>query len=362
MKVVTIVGARPQFIKAAAISRVLRADHTEVMVHTGQHYDQNMSQVFFDELGIPAPDYNLEIGSGSHGSQTGAMLAAIEEVLKIEKPGWVLVYGDTNSTLAGALAAAKLHIKVAHVEAGLRSYNRRMPEEINRVLTDHISSLLFCPSQNAVLNLAKEGITEGAHLIGDVMYDALEYARSRLREIPNILTKLGLKEKGYLLATVHRAENTDDPVRLDSILQAINRTQEDVVSPVHPRTRKAIENLDIGFPSTVMLIDPVGYLDMVRLEEAARMILTDSGGIQKEAYWLEVPCITLREETEWVETVEEGWNVLVGANQKAILDSITSFRLPKAHPQLYGDSNAGQRSVAVFTAQMIKDLGKIYGY
>jgi UDP-GlcNAc3NAcA epimerase len=349
MKVVTIVGARPQFIKAAAISRVLRVTHSEVIVHTGQHYDSNMSEIFFEELGIPSPDYNLGIGSGTHAAQTGAMLEAIEKVLFRETPDWILVYGDTNSTLAGALAASKLHIKVAHIEAGLRSFNRKMPEEINRIITDHLSNLLFCPSQNAVQNLAKEGITEGVHIIGDVMFDALMYARSRLQSKPDILSKLGLKEKGYLLVTVHRAENTDDPERLRSILLALSQIGEVVVFPVHPRTRKAIENLEIEFtPSVkVKLIDPVGYLDMVRLEEAARMILTDSGGIQKEAYWLGIPCITLRDETEWVETIKTGWNVLVGANRGDILKAVHSFQASDSHPPLYGDGEAAQRSVAI---------------
>jgi UDP-GlcNAc3NAcA epimerase len=349
MKVVTVVGARPQFIKAAAVSRVLRKKHTEVMVHTGQHYDQNMSQVFFDELGIPAPVYNLGIGSGSHGAQTGSMLAAIEEVLQAEKPECVLVYGDTNSTLAGALAAAKLNVRVAHVEAGLRSFNRLMPEEINRVLTDHLSSLLFCPSQNAVHNLGKEGITEGVHMIGDVMLDAITYACSRLQGMPDILSKFGLREKGYLLATVHRAENTDNPNRLCSILQALNQLHEEIIFPIHPRTRKALENIDVGFlqKTNFKLIDPVGYLDMVRLEKGARIILTDSGGIQKEAYWLGVPCITLRNETEWVETVDTGWNKLVGAKQDDILEGVRAYKLPGARPPLYGDGEAAQRIVDV---------------
>lgn len=323
MKVVTIVGARPQFIKAAPVCRELRKAHREVLVHTGQHYDDAMSAVFFRELDIPEPDYNLGVGSGTHGEQTGEMLKRIEAVLLTERPDWVLVYGDTNSTLAGALAAAKLHIPVAHVEAGLRSFNRNMPEEINRVLTDHVSTLLFCPTQTAVDNLAREGITEGVHLVGDVMYEALLWAAERARAQSTILERLGLSEKGYLLATVHRAENTDDPARLQAILDAFRVIDEPIVFPVHPRTqaRLSVLGFDLNVPH-LQLIPPVGYLDMVRLEQAARAILTDSGGIQKEAYWLGVPCITLRDETEWVETVTAGANVLVGADTARIVAAV----------------------------------------
>ncbi len=320
MKIVTIVGARPQFIKAAPVSRELRKQHTEVLVHTGQHYDENMSAVFFRELEIPEPDCNLGIGSGSHGQQTGAMLGGIEAVLIAEQPDWVLVYGDTNSTLAGALAAAKLHIKVAHVEAGLRSFNRRMPEEVNRVLTDHVSDMLFCPTQTAVKNLAREGLTQGVHLVGDVMHEALLWAAERARTQSVILDRLVLMKKGFLLATVHRAENTDDPVRLRAIVEALVSLDDPIVFPIHPRTRKALDRLEFPtLPSRVKVIEPVGYLDMVHLEQSARTIMTDSGGIQKEAYWLGVPCVTLRDETEWVETVESGWNVLVGADTERIV-------------------------------------------
>ena len=321
MKIVTVVGARPQFIKAAVLSREIRKDHTEVLVHTGQHYDQNMSDIFFEELGIPAPDYNLGIGSGPHGKQTGEMLAAIEEVLLNEKPDWVLVYGDTNSTLAGALAAVKLHISVAHVEAGLRSFNRRMPEETNRVLTDHASDLLLCPTQTAVDNLEKEGITTGVHLVGDVMYNALMWAAAQQKE-PSILDTLDLEPGKYLLATVHRAENTDDPERLGGILSAFDQVQETLVWPVHPRTRQKLQEMGWKPAAHVKLIEPLGYLDMAQLQKNARMILTDSGGVQKEASWLGVPCITLREETEWVETVQSGWNRLAGTKPKEILIAI----------------------------------------
>lgn len=318
MKIITIIGARPQFIKAAPVSKVLReSGHQEYLVHTGQHYDTNMSQVFFDELQIPEPDVNLGVGSGSHGWQTGQMLMALERVIQEVKPDWVLVYGDTNSTLAGALAAVKLHILIAHVEAGLRSFNREMPEEINRVLTDHCSDLLFCPTQTAVDNLAKEGITKGVHLVGDTMYDAViqfsEIARSR----STILEKLGLGPKEYLLATIHRPYNTDNPENLHSILSAFTEIDEPIIFPVHPRTRQCLSDLKLKTDNLKLrLLEPVGYLDMLVLEKNAKAILTDSGGMQKEAYFLRVPCITLRTETEWVETVEAGWNVAVGADRK----------------------------------------------
>jgi UDP-GlcNAc3NAcA epimerase len=325
MKVVSIVGARPQFIKAAVLSRELRKEHTEILVHTGQHYDANMSDVFFEELDIPKPEYHLGIGSGSHGQQTGAMLAAIEAVLVKEQPDWVLVYGDTNSTLAGALAAAKLHYRVAHVEAGLRSFNRAMPEEINRVLTDHVSDLLFCPTQTAVDNLKAEGIERGVHLVGDVMYEALMWAVERASVTSTILERLNLTPKQYLLATVHRAENTDDPERMAGILEAFNQIDEIIVWPVHPRTREKLKKMNWQRGNHLHLIEPVGYMDMAILESAASKILTDSGGIQKEAGWLGIPCITLREETEWIETVSNGWNILVGSNATAILSAVKDF-------------------------------------
>ena len=342
MKVVTVVGARPQFVKCAPVSRVLRQQHVEVLVHTGQHYDHNMSAVLFDELGIPAPDYNLGVGSGSHGAQTGAMLVKIEEVLLREEPDWLLIYGDTNSTLAGALAAVKLHIKVAHVEAGLRSFNRFMPEEINRVVADHLSDLLFCPSQTAVDNLAAEGISRGVHLVGDVMADALAFAVERSQGQSQILKKLGLAAKKYLLVTVHRAENTDNHERLENILAALNALSETVVFPVHPRTRLVIEKLDYALQDHVLLSEPVSYLDMVQLEKSARMILTDSGGIQKEAYWLSVPCITLREETEWTETVDAGWNRLVGADTELIKSAVQDWIPTGKRPNIYGDGHAAE--------------------
>lgn len=328
MKILTVVGARPQFIKAAPVSKVLRAaGHHEFLVHTGQHYDYAMSQVFFDELGIPQPDVNLGIGSGSHGRQTGEMLMRLEAVIQEQQPDWVLVYGDTNSTLAGALAAVKLHVPVAHVEAGLRSFNRAMPEEHNRVLTDHCADLLFCPTQTAVDNLAREGITQGVHLVGDTMYDAVLQFGELARQRSRILETLGLTPKRYLLATVHRPYNTDNPENLRSILSAFIECGETVIFPVHPRTQARLAEAGVlemlqNAPQ-VRLIEPVGYLDMLMLEQNARMILTDSGGMQKEAYFFAVPCVTLRPETEWVETVEAGWNVVVGADSRRIVAAVS---------------------------------------
>lgn len=347
MKVVTIVGARPQFIKAAPVSRALRTKHTEILVHTGQHYDENMSDVFFEELDIPTPEYHLGIGSGPHGAQTGAMLAGIEKILLTEKPDWVLIYGDTNSTLAGALAASKLHIKVAHVEAGLRSFNRAMPEEINRMIVDHVSDLLLCPSQTAAHNLSKEGISTGVYVVGDVMFEVLTYAVKRAMEKSNVLERLNLNDKGYLLATVHRAENTDNPARFQNILSAFNQIDEKILFPVHPRTRNMLNRLNIKPSSNLQFIDPIGYLDMVKLEESARLILTDSGGIQKEAYWLNVPCITLRDETEWIETVQANWNCLTGTNTKKILEAVKHFQPPTFHPDLYGNNQFSQRCITL---------------
>jgi len=283
MKIVTVIGARPQFIKASAVCPLVRQWHTEILVHTGQHYDAGMSTVFFRELGIPEPAVNLGVGSGSHGEQTGRMLAGLEKVLAVERPDWVLIYGDTNSTLAGALAAAKLDLPVAHVEAGLRSFKRKMPEEINRVVADHLARLLFCPSETAARNLAAEGITRGVHVVGDVMADAVARAADQSARASTVLARLGLKSGQYLLATVHRAENTDDPARLDAILEALHALREPVVFPVHPRTVKSLKPQRLQGNSHVRFIEPVGYLDMVQLERSARLILTDSGGVQKEA-------------------------------------------------------------------------------
>jgi UDP-GlcNAc3NAcA epimerase len=350
MKVLTIVGARPQFIKASAISRELRRHHQEYIVHTGQHYDYALSGVFFDQLEIPPPDVNLEVGSGSHGAQTGVMLERIEQVLVREKPGWVLVYGDTNSTLAGALAATKLHLPVAHVEAGLRSFNRRMPEEINRVLTDHVSDLLFCPSSTAVANLAAEGVRKPAHVVGDVMLDVVQWVRNRPKNGHlNPLERIGVSPGGYLLATVHRSENTDDPARLLEIVEALNAVEEPIVFPVHPRTVKMLAAHNRSLSCNVKVTPPLDYLDMLQLTQSARLVLTDSGGLQKEAYWLGTPCITLRDETEWQETVTAGWNCLTGANAARILEAVRTFAPPVAHPTLYGDGHVAARCVELLS-------------
>lgn len=324
-KIVTIVGARPQFIKAAAVSREIlkhAGKIEEVIVHTGQHYDPNMSQVFFDELEIPTPKYNLEVSGGGHGVMTGRMLEGIEQILQEERPNWVLIYGDTNSTLAGALAAAKLHIPVAHVEAGLRSFNMRMPEEINRILSDRVSTLLLCPTRLAVENLAREGLTKGVRNVGDVMYDVALYYRERARSSSQILSALGLGEKNFALATCHRAENTDNPERLSGILSALATIAAElpVVLPLHPRTRKLVFEYELEhLLEPLCVLEPLAFLDMVALEQGAKLILTDSGGVQKEAFFYQVPCITMRDETEWIETVQLGWNQLVGASYERIM-------------------------------------------
>lgn len=360
-KIITIVGARPQFIKAAVVSRKLRSldGFRECLVHTGQHYDKNMSDVFFNELEIPQPDYNLGIGSSSHGAQTGQMLEAIERVLLAEKPDWVLVYGDTNSTLAGAIAAVKLHIPVAHVEAGLRSFNRRMPEEINRVLTDHSCDLLFAPTNAAVENLRTEGICkEKTHLVGDVMYDAALYYAAKAAEKSSILEHLKLAPQSYVLATIHRAENTDDSSRLQAIFVGLAAVAEKipVVLPLHPRTRSALlrEGLLEDVSKSLQLVEPLGYLDMVILEKNARLIVTDSGGVQKEAFFQRVPGVTLRGETEWVELVQSGWNQLlpplsVQAVTTGISDVLMSSTQKELPTGLYGGGMAGEKIVQLLT-------------
>lgn len=350
MKFLSIVGARPQFMKAAPVARALAATHDHMLVHTGQHYDTNMSGVFFEELGLSRPDFDLAIGSGPHGAQTGAMLAALEPVMQSARPDWVIVYGDTNSTLAGALAASKLQIRVAHVEAGLRSFNRAMPEEINRVVADHVSDVLFCPSEVAVEHLRAEGITRGVHDVGDVMADALIPLAARARERSTVMATLGLTPGRFVLATLHRAENTDDPARLGGIVAAINSLDETVVLPVHPRTAKMLGGLEARFGPHVRVIEPVGYLDMLQLAQHARLILTDSGGLQKEAYWLGVPCVTTRDETEWVETVANGWNVLAGADRNRIVTAVATFAPPPSRPPLYGGGHASAHIARILSA------------
>lgn len=349
IKIITVIGARPQFIKAAAISRAIRSKYLgqieEILVHTGQHYDENMSSVFFSELDIPAPAYNLEISGGSHGAMTGKMLEGIENVLLSEKPDWLLIYGDTNSTLAGALAAAKLHIPIAHVEAGLRSFNMNMPEEINRIVADRISQKTFCPTQIAVDNLYREGITSGVHLVGDVMFDVSLYYRDIARLRSDVIERLGLAEGKYALATCHRAENTDDSQRLTSIVEGLAdlASQIPVVLPLHPRTRKKIQDLNLTPSlSSIMVVEPLPFLDMIRLEQGSRVIVTDSGGVQKEAFFYGVPCVTMRDETEWTETVDLGLNVLVGADRRLIGNALTRNRPEGDLAQPYGHGNASE--------------------
>jgi UDP-N-acetylglucosamine 2-epimerase len=347
VKIVSVVGARPQFIKAAVVSRQLRCRHQEILVHTGQHYDPQLSDVFFSELGLPAPDHHLGVGSASHGRQTAQMLERLESVLLEERPDRVLVYGDTNSTLAGALAAANLNLPLAHVEAGLRSYARHMPEELNRVLTDHCADILLCPTAVAVDNLAREGVTAGVHLVGDVMYDSLLLQIGDGRADASLLAPWSVVAGEYVLATVHRAANTDDPARLDSILRALGALTHPVLFPLHPRTRKVMVASGLSPAPNLRLLEPLGYRDMLTLERHARCILTDSGGVQKEAFFLGVPCVTLREETEWPETVEYGWNVLAGADVDRILAA--AGRPPPAEkpPALFGDGHAAEKIVRI---------------
>lgn len=352
MKVLLVVGARPQFIKAAALVRAMQGRCDFQLVHTGQHYDDNLSALFFRELGLPEPALHLGVGSnGDRAAQLAAMLAGLESALTAARPDWVLVVGDTTSTLAGALAASLCDLRLAHLEAGLRSFNRRMPEEINRLVVDHLAHCLFCPSQTAVENLAREGISQGVHLVGDVMLDVLQFARQQAMQSSDALERFGLTPGRYLLATVHRAENTDDPRRLFGILDALQQARQPVILPLHPRTRQALAGQGWQAASaSLRLIEPLGYLDLIRLAASARLILTDSGGMQKEAYWLGVPCLTLRQETEWVETVEAGWNLLVGADPQRILDAIHSFQPPSHRPPLYGDGRAAERVVDLLLA------------
>ncbi|MDR2965765.1 MAG: UDP-N-acetylglucosamine 2-epimerase (non-hydrolyzing) [Treponema sp.] len=360
MKILTIIGARPQFIKAAVLSRYIRNNPscgiTETLLHTGQHYDQNMSDIFFTEMEIPQPDINLCVGSGSHGKTTGLMLEKIEEVIIDRKPDTILVYGDTNSTLSGTLAASKLHVPVAHVEAGLRSFMMAMPEEQNRRLTDHLSTWLFCPTQTAVDNLTREGILNQDNntlpspdnkcviMTGDIMYDASIYYRNK--------SNIQIKEKDFILLTIHRAENTDDPVRLTSIVNAVNSLSDyKFIFPVHPRTRKVLEQQKLIFNSHVKMIEPVGYLEMIAYESACTAILTDSGGVQKEAYFFNKPCITMRDSTEWVELVTTGWNTLTGADTKKIITAVKNLHTPEHSPALYGDGNCAEKICDILKQQ-----------
>lgn len=375
MLVVTVVGARPQFVKAAAVSRAFeRASHSEdglprieeKILHTGQHYDASMSEVFFEELGIPAPAYNLGVGSGTHAKQTAAMMQAMEASFVDLQPACVLVYGDTNSTLAAGLVAAKLQIPIAHVEAGLRSFNRKMPEEINRVLVDHVSQFLFCPTKASVENLKREGIIRGVEAVGDVMCDAVSLFGNLVKDDPELLRNIGVLSKNYILATVHRAESTDDEVTLKRVVTALMESSKlyPVVWPVHPRTRIALEKAGlIGYleaEAGIRLIGPAGFLDMMTLEHHAKLIMTDSGGVQKEAYFHRVPCVTLRTETEWVELVEAGWNRVAGLSEQGILAAVEEM-LRRANsgelnydPNLYGDGHASSRIVASLRRQLAR--------
>lgn len=350
MKILTVVGARPQFIKAAVLSRniIKHEGIEEILVHTGQHFDANMSQVFFDEMDIPKPDYYLDINSMSHGMMTGRMLEGIETILIKEKPDWVLVYGDTNSTLAGALAASKLHIPLAHVEAGLRSFNMSMPEEINRILTDRISNMLFCPTTTAVTNLHVEGFQNfdcAIHQVGDVMYDAVLYYRNKLSDKP---TNLPMLPKSFILATLHRQENTHDEHRLKELVEGLNYIHQSiipVVVPLHPGTAARIKKY--GFHLNVLTTLPVGYFDMLRLLESCLAVATDSGGLQKEAYFFNKPCVTMRDQTEWTELIKAGVNTLVGANKAKLISEISNIIkiTRQKQPNLYGDGMAGDRIV-----------------
>jgi len=363
---VTVIGARPQFIKAAPLSNELRKRNREFLVHTGQHYDDNMSDVFFREMGIPAPDRHLNVGSGSHGAQTAAMLAKIELVLEEIKPDAVIIYGDTNSTVAGALAAAKLHIPVAHVEAGLRSFDRRMPEEVNRVVADHLSTWLFTPSEVSVRQLATEGITKGVHDVGDIMADSVRVFSPLADRQSGVLERLALQPRKYSVATIHRAANTDDPARLAGIFEGLRRIPGPVVLPLHPRTKAAVQRSKLEHllsdteaatsdTRRLVVVPPLGYLDMLQLQKNAGVILTDSGGMQKEAYYLGVPCVTLRDETEWVETVKAGWNHLVGADPARIAAAWEQCRACESRewPLLYGDGRAAGRIVEILAAKPV---------
>ncbi|KKQ18741.1 MAG: UDP-N-acetylglucosamine 2-epimerase [Berkelbacteria bacterium GW2011_GWA1_36_9] len=344
-KIITIIGARPQFIKTPLVSKEIRKFAKEILVHTGQHYDANMSAVFFNELKIPKADYNLNVGSGNQGQQTGEMLEKIEQVLLKEKPDLVIIYGDTNSTVSGALAAVKLHIPVAHIESGMRSYNRQMPEEINRIISDHISELLFCSTMSSAKILKEEGIAKGVYFVGDVMADIQKKIRNPKSEIRNKLFKtLNIKPKEYILATVHRQENTDIKENLENIFKAMGQIGETIILPLHPRTKKAIKTHKlqtlVDKNSNLRLIEPIGYLEMLALGSSAKMILTDSGGVQKEAYLNKVPCITLRKETEWIETIQSGWNQLANTNVNKIVRLVKNFPKPKNHPNFLGNGKA----------------------
>lgn len=351
MKFMTIVGTRPEFVQIAPVTKAIRQHHTEILVNTGQHYDDNMSRIFFRELNLPYPDIDLNVGSGSHAKQTGEIMIGLETLMQDHKPDVVVVYGDTNSTLAGAIVAAKLHIPIAHIEAGLRSFDRKMPEEINRIMTDHISTLLFSPTQVAVDNLRNEGITKGVHRVGDVRVDVLHDTIQRIdQRAQAILSSAGLiPGVDFALATIHRPLNTDSKDRLHAILEAFRATELAIILPVHPRLKKMVQSFDLQFSENVYLIEPVGFLDMVALLDACRIVITDSGGLQKESYMLKRPTITMRDTTEWVETIEAGWNVLCEPDIGVFLHAIDQalHHPPVEHPSLYGEVGVSQEIVDI---------------
>jgi len=340
MKIASIVGARPQFIKLAPLSKKINDRFKEVIIHTGQLFDKNMSAMFFKDLCIPPPDYNLNINCRSHGEQTGKMMIELEKVLKSECPSLGIVFGDTDSTLAGSLVCSKLHIPLVHIEAGLRSFNKEMPEEINRIVSDHTSDFLFAPTQTAMQNLAKEGLSEKAILTGDIMVDSLMDNIKRADQISNILETKGLVAEKYYLMTLHRPYNVDDPVKLRNIVTKLSKISGQVIFPVHPRTSKVIDDNQLVIPENVLLSEPIGYLDFIKLESCSMKIITDSGGIQKEAYILKKPCITIRPETEWVETVKQGWNVLVDADSDDFVNTIETFNPSQEQSDLFGENVA----------------------
>lgn len=345
MRVLSVVGARPQFVKAALLSaEFARRGIEEIVVHTGQHYDAAMSDVFFEELSLPAPAHHLGVGSGSHGEQTGEMLKRLEPVIIAESPDWVLVYGDTNSTLAGALAASKLHVPVAHVEAGLRSFNRAMPEEINRIVADHVAELLLVPNANAARQLASEGVTRGVRIVGDLMVDLVTQVAQRLAPVPAIVERLNLSPRAYCVATIHRASNTDDGHAFENLITGLRGVDMPIVFPVHPRTREIAKAMGVGREDNIIACDPLPYMEMAGLVARAAMVFTDSGGLQKEAFVLKVPCVTLREETEWGETLEDGWNVLAGTDAHRIVQASRRMT-PVRQGRPYGDGNAAARIV-----------------
>lgn len=354
MRVLSVIGARPQFVKAALLSAEFgRQGVDEVLVHTGQHYDRSMSDVFFEELQIPAPRHQLGVGSASHGAQTGEMLKRLEPVVEAERPDWLLVYGDTNSTLAGALVAAKLHVKVAHVEAGLRSFNKAMPEEINRIVADHVADLLLVPNESSARQLAREGIQKGVRVVGDLMVDLATQVAATLPAVPEVVRRFEVEPRTYAVATIHRASNTDDVRTFERILEGLRDTGYPIIFPVHPRTREIAERAGAGKGDNIILSEPLSYVEMIGLVSRAAAVFTDSGGLQKEAFVLKVPCITLRDETEWLETLEDGWNVLAGSDSEKIARSARRL-MPVHQGQPYGDGHAARNIV-----QAIQSYGRV---